>query len=209
MYIDPLVRILEERNPELRCGRPTRWGVFAAHPDQTLILLVDLKSDALQTWPVVWKTLQPLRERNWLSIVRDGQVHLGPVTVVGTGNTNFELLVENSTYRDAFFDAPLDRLLGSPFNQTNSYYSSMSFTRSIGVVRSGELSADQVSMIRRQVKEAHSRGLKVRYWNLPAWPIRVRNYVWDVLVREGVDILNVDDLGGLRREWVKRQHGQE
>lgn len=32
------------------------------------------------------------------------------MTVVGTGNTPFDLVVHNTTYRDMFFDAPLDEL---------------------------------------------------------------------------------------------------
>jgi len=49
-------------------------------------------------------------------------------------------------------------------------------------------------IIRGQIRGAHRRGLKVRYWDLPAWPLGLRNHIWDVLIREGVDILNVDDL---------------
>ena len=33
---------------------------------------------------------------------------------------------------------------------------------------------------------------------MPAWPLGLRDYVWEVLVKEGVDILNVDDLRGAR-----------
>ncbi|KAI9859060.1 MAG: Altered inheritance of mitochondria protein 6, partial [Pleopsidium flavum] len=34
----------------------------------------------------------------------------GPVTVVGIGNTPFDLVVSNTIHRDVFFDAPLDEL---------------------------------------------------------------------------------------------------
>jgi hypothetical protein len=56
-----------------------------------------------------------------------------------------------------------------------------------------------MKIIRGQVRGAHRRGLKARYWNLPSWPLGLRNHVWDVLVREGVDVLNVDDLRGVSR----------
>jgi hypothetical protein len=46
----------------------------------------------------------------------------------------------------------------------------------------------------RHVKKAHARGIGVRYWDTPMWPISVRNAVWGELVGLGVDLLNVDDL---------------
>jgi len=48
---------------------------------------------------------------------------------------------------------------------------------------------------------AHERGVKVRYWDLPAWPIGTRNEVWRQLVSEGVDLINADDLEGVAGDW--------
>jgi hypothetical protein len=34
----------------------------------------------------------------------------------------------------------------------------------------------------------------------------LRNHVWHILIREGVDILNVDDLrGATRRDWRRKK----
>ncbi|KAK2742247.1 hypothetical protein CKAH01_01674 [Colletotrichum kahawae] len=205
LYIDPLVRLLEERNPgyENSTDQHPR-GIYEANPNQTLILLVDLKTNGAETWPEVVRQLQPLRERGWLSTVIDGQVNYGPITVIGTGNTPFDMLVQNATYRDYFFDAPLTKLDTKDFNPTNSYYTSVSFKKAVGTVWFGDLSKSQITKLREQIKQAHARGLKVRYWDLPAWPISIRNHIWGILIREGVDILNVDDLKGARREWDLR-----
>jgi hypothetical protein len=153
--------------------------------------------------------------------------------VVGTGNTRFDILTENTTYRDTFFDAPLDTMWepgqtaldtkdssdkekepatqtgtkdigqgrsgtthNSQFTKLNSYYASVSFKSTIGRISGGILSEKQIDIIRGQVRGARRRGLKSRYWDTPAWPLGVRNHVWDVLIREGVDLLNVDDLRG-------------
>jgi len=206
LYVNPIVEIMERNNPETEFYNENRRGIFDTDPSQTLILLVDLKTDGVETWPWVMKQLQPLRERGWLSFFEDGKVHQRPITVVGTGNTPFELIVANSTYRDAFFDAPLDKLENSEFNSTNSYYASASFWSTIGNVwfKGGEPSPDQLAKIRAQIKEAHARGLHSRYWELPPWPIHTRNRVWQVLVQEGIDLLNVDDLDGATKEdWTK------
>ena len=213
--------------------------MFDEEPTQSLILLVDVKTDGEQTWPFVVAQLEPLRERGWLTFMQDGVVHNRAVTVVGTGNTPFDLLTRNETYRDTFFDAPLERMweplpdaltstddineaslptpslppidsgqgmIGisptSSFSQENSYYASVAYGKAVGRPWTGKVTDKQLKIIRGHVRGAHRRGLKVRYWNLPSWPVGVRNHVWKVLVREGVDVLNVDDLWGVGRvEW--------
>ncbi|RFU28089.1 hypothetical protein B7463_g8259, partial [Scytalidium lignicola] len=251
LYVNPLVQILERQNPQTEFYNGTDHGVFDTDSGQSLTLLVDLKTGGAETWPVVLKHLEPLRERGWLSFVENGEVHRRPVTVVGTGNTPFDVLMANATYRDAFFDAPLDEMWeprhvtpemagwpefadgmpgdspeeeGSPeetgdhamtgdkgqgksgvlptdeFNETNSYYASVAFTKSVGRLWRGKLTQRHLKVIRGQIRGAHRRGLKVRYWDLPSWPLGLRNHVWDVLVREGVDMLNVDDLRAASRQ---------
>ncbi len=204
LYIDPLVDILTRQNPKTEYYNETQRGVFDVDPDQTLTLLVDVKTDGASTFRRVLEQLEPLRSRGWLSTFDHGKVTYGPVTVVGTGNTPFEVVVENSTYRDAFFDAPLDDIDSSKFDFTNSYYSSTDLASAIGGVWTGELRQEQLGKMRKQLAAAHSRRLQARYWNLPAWPIFVRNRVWETLVKEGTDILNVDDLmSAAKRDWTK------
>lgn len=203
LYIQPLVDILERQNPSTEFYNDTVRGVFDTAPEQTLTLLVDLKTDGAKTWPKVVEQLQPLRERGWLTHVANGTIHERAVTVVGTGNTPFELLTANDTYRDYFFDAPLDRLSSeAPYDATNSYFASVSFGSTIGSAWMGKMSREQIRRIRQQVKQAHARGLKVRYWDTPEWPVSTRNRIWELLVREGVDFLNADNVkAAARRGW--------
>lgn len=206
LYIQPLVRILERQNPQTEFSHDTHHGVFDTNPNQTLTLLVDVKTAGSSTWAKVVEQLEPLRQRGWLTYVADGTVHTRPITVVGTGDTPFADLISNATYRDYFYDAPLPKLLddqaGSGYDATNSYYASVSFGSTIGTPWMGGLGAEQVERIRAQVRAAHEKGLLVRYWDLPSWPVGTRNRIWDMLVREGVDMLNVDDVkAAARREW--------
>ena len=96
-------------------------------------------------------------------------------------------------------------LLGSDmYTPENSYYASAAFGKAIGRVWRMQLSEQQMELIRGHIRGAHRRGLKVRYWDLPDWPIGLRNHVWNVLMREGVDVLNVDDLIAARKwDWGK------
>ncbi|KAI4860750.1 hypothetical protein F4820DRAFT_435903 [Hypoxylon rubiginosum] len=206
LYVNPIVDLINRTNPQTQLYSDTRRGVFDYDPEQTLILLVDVKTDGAETWPHVMSQLEPLRSRDWLTYVKDGVVQRHQVTVVGTGNTPFDLVVENSTYRDAFFDAPLAKMWVDPddpdstptkeaaaYDETNSFYASTSLMEAVGVGFGG-FGDDQIRRIRGQVKGAHKQGLKVRYWDTPGWPIAIRNKVWHTLMEEGADILNVDDL---------------
>lgn len=205
LYIEPLVDMLTRQNPTTNesYNNASDRGVFDTAPNQTLVLLVDVKTAGPETWTKVVEQLEPLRERGWLTYFADGTVHSRPVTVVGTGNTPFELVVQNTTYRDTFFDAPLGKLATvNPYDATNSYYASVSFGAALGDTFFGILSEDQMVTMRRQVGEAHDKGLKARYWDLPDWPVMVRDSIWDILVDEGVDMLNVDDVkAAASREW--------
>ncbi|KAJ5488729.1 hypothetical protein N7539_003619 [Penicillium diatomitis] len=238
MYIGPLVRILDYQNrraESLRRGHAAPVGVYDTAPQQTLVLLIDLKTDGGVTWPVLQKQLAPLRERGYLTYFNGEKIVQGPITVVGTGNTPFDLVIANTTHKDVFFDAPLDKLVGtikSPskrvrrrvrpasrrstdvgqglsgtpeyidagtFNASNSYYASVSFRQAIALTWHMRLDDTKLEMLRNQIRIAHSHGLKVRYRGIPGWPRALRDYVWRILLREGVDILNVDDLAAATR----------
>jgi hypothetical protein len=206
LYVNPLVEILTHQNPTTDFYAGTTNGVFDMDPNQPLVLLVDIKTDGAQTWPWVMKQLAPLRERGWLSYYEEGEFHQGAITVVGTGNAPFDQIVGgNASYRDAFYDAPLEKLENSGYNSTNSYYASVDFWSAIGLVwwTNGPSEA-QLGKIRAHIREAKSRGLVSRYWGLPPWPIHVRNRLWEVLVEEGIGMLNVDDLDAATKEdWTK------
>ena len=227
LYIDPLMSILNLQNPppayqnttnatttaNSSTSRSSTNGVFEDNPTVSLTLLIDVKSNGTTTLPVVLQQLEPLRSRGYLTHFNGSAVIPGPITVVGSGNTPFDLLTSsNTTSRDIFFDAPLGQLWGnenSPgdnasllYTADNSLYASVDFEAEIGRLWHGILAPEQVDRIAGQARAATKRGLKARYWNTPAWPVGARDHVWDVLVRQGVGMLNVDDLeGASRRNW--------
>jgi hypothetical protein len=187
----------------------------------------------------VQKDLEPLRKKKYLSHWNGEKFVSGAVTVVGTGNAPFDLITEDQSYRDIFFDAPLDELyepetnsgrrrpkplsakatrgqgktgtniIDGPdaFNISNSYYASVSMFAAIGIPWTGRLSSHQLEHVRGQIRGAHARGLKARYWETAAWPTSLRNHIWQLLVEEGTDMLNVDDLkAAVSLDWSKVGH---
>lgn len=244
MYVDPLVKMLDHKNEPGRFALPSaiKNGVFDTSPTQTLVLLVDFKNNGQDIFPVVSQQLTSLREKGYLTYFNGKSTIEGAITVVATGSAPFDLITANTTYRDIFFDAPLDRFYETPttsdsdvqsqnrpqdvdvttrggqgtvgtspnshFDSTNSYYASTNFGKSIGWLWFGHISSAQKDLIRGQIRGAHARGLKARYWSAPKWPIGLRNRVWSLLVDEGVDYLNGDDLVGMTRlDWGIRRHG--
>ncbi|KAH7371914.1 PLC-like phosphodiesterase [Cadophora sp. MPI-SDFR-AT-0126] len=275
MYINPLLDLIGKQNPLIENNPNGSYllslpeenrlnGVFDVVPTQTLVLLIDFKSSDPALWRELNSQLMPFRERGYLTHFNGTAIIERPITIVGTGDAAFDLLTANDTYRDVFFDAPLEEMadLSSPwpnpnraqdstrghgqqesdapdsnmldsqrtttntepaghdqsksvtstssnasiYSPFNSYYASTSFTKSIGHVWGSRLTQEQLQLIRGQIRGAHQQGLRVRYWGLPQWPIGLRNHIWHILIREGVDMLNVDDLRhATERDWRRRK----
>ncbi|KAJ5770355.1 uncharacterized protein N7511_002406 [Penicillium nucicola] len=117
MYVNPLISILERQNPitEFHPSIDTpAHGIFDTDPDQSLIFLIDFKTAGPATYHAVVEQLAPLRERGYLTHFNGEEIIQGPITIVGTGNAPFNLIDADSSYRDIFFDAPLDKLVDFP-----------------------------------------------------------------------------------------------
>ncbi|KAJ5558965.1 hypothetical protein N7535_009162 [Penicillium sp. DV-2018c] len=124
-YIDPLVTILDRQNQATKFNTDTNTktsptGIFDTNPSQSLILLIDFKTSGPETYHVVSKHLAPLRDRGYLTHFNGDTIIQRPVTIVGTGNTPFNLVTANTTYRDIFFDAPLDKLVDPGSEQADN-----------------------------------------------------------------------------------------
>lgn len=126
---------------------------------------------------------------------------------MASGNAPYDLIAAESGRREVFYDAPLAELRTGNWNSSASYYASTSFKASIGSLQAGRISHAQLEKIREQVRAAKEKGLKARYWDTPSWPASLRNHIWEVLVVEGADILNVDDLyAAAYSDWNKVVH---
>ncbi|GAW23183.1 hypothetical protein ANO14919_127330 [Xylariales sp. No.14919] len=239
MYIEPLLGILNGRNPTWATDSEDdrAQGIFATQPNTTVVLMIDVKEKPTTVWPLLIEQLEPLRQRQFLT--RYEKVHSGdsadiqtllpaPLIVVGSGELSLDSLVEvygNNTfeqYHDTFLDAPLQALPDVSDSQRenttsypvlswehglyrpdDSYYASVSFKNTIGSVMLG-FSKSQLKKLRAQIRTAQESGLVSRYWDTPSWPINYRDYIWEVLTREGVGMLNVDDVNGATRGlWTK------
>ncbi|MBE7182551.1 MAG: hypothetical protein INR71_15325 [Terriglobus roseus] len=229
MYVDPIADILDAMNNRTAfpSSRTTPRGVFDEDPDQALVLLVDFKNGDKDIFEMVFAQTQRLRDADYLTHWDGHKVVERPVTIVGTGNTPFDMIVSNTTYRSIFFDAPLSQLAlssadadagatqhgqgtigvsaDSKFDASNSYYASINFRAAFGSRFWHRFSDKQLRTLRAQVAGAKRAGLKARYWGAPGWPIAERNAIWKLLWEEDVGVLNADDLLSVSKmDWRTR-----
>lgn len=201
LYLDPITDILHNQNDVAtstgQTANTTSWpvGVFDRSPNTTLVLLLDFKTAGEETWPTVMSQLEDLRNEQWLThwTPSEGLV-IRPLTIVGSGLAPFPLIQANTTYRDVFYDAPLDNLSSGLYTRNNSYYASVSLGKAVGHTIGRHLGESQQKTVTTQIKQADDLGLLSRYWSIPGWPVSWRNRLWEQLVSLGVGLLNVDDL---------------
>ncbi|KAL1970878.1 hypothetical protein VTN77DRAFT_2712 [Rasamsonia byssochlamydoides] len=201
LYIDPILDVLKRQNPMTRfVSSKTKNGVWDVDREQTLYFFIDAKTSGPETFEAVISALAPLREQGYLTTLKDNKTIInGPVTVIGTGNTPLSM-VGPVANRDYFFDGPLESLSEPQYADITSLISpiaSTDFSAIFGTLSSDTdpiFSEDQLSVLRQQIATAKSRGIGARYWGTPYFPIRKRDEVWRTLLREGVALLNADDL---------------
>ncbi|PWY90791.1 hypothetical protein BO70DRAFT_307038 [Aspergillus heteromorphus CBS 117.55] len=197
LYVNPILDVLKRQNPTSRfVTSPTKNGVFDTDTSQTLYFFIDVKTSGPETFQAAIDALEPLRERGYLTTLKDNKITKGPVTVIGTGNTPLDM-VSPVTSRDYFFDAPLESLGDAKYSDLTGLVSpiaSTNFEAAVGRLVSDALSEKQLDALRSQIQTAKSKGIGARYWGTPYFPIRKRNFVWRTLLEEGVTLLNADDL---------------
>lgn len=181
LYIKPLKKLIDERK-----------AVFPAHPSQSLSLLIDFKSKGDETWDRLVNALAPLRNAGYLSYW-DTSFKQRYITVIASGaaiaNTDTStpsplpkaLDTTTNPQRAIFVDARIDKDMTN-FNASNAFYASAKFSDAVpdGLPISGNALA--------KLKQAKDKGFKIRYWDIPG------KDKWQMMVDEGVDRLNVDDL---------------
>jgi glycerophosphoryl diester phosphodiesterase len=175
LYLDPLKKLIDDRK-----------AVFSKAPAQSLGLLIDFKDDDKdKSFDMLVMALAPLRDAGYLSTVENGKFNKGHVTVIASGNRPIDKILDPTAnpLRAIFADAFIDGDLG-PYNAENAYYASAEFPN---VSPNSKLPLP--AKAQAQLEEAHKKGLKVRYYEIPT-----DTNTWQQLVDAGVDRVNVDDL---------------
>jgi glycerophosphoryl diester phosphodiesterase len=183
LYLDPLQERVRRHG-----GR-----VYPNGPECSL--LIDFKSDAASTWPVLKETLA--RYADMLTEFSDEGIRTNAVTVVLSGNSP-RTQVAAEPNRLAGIDGRIPDLETNP-PVTLVPWISQSWSSQFEWRGNGPLSAEDREKLEQIVKQAHAQGRKVRFWALPDFP-----GAWEVVREAGVDLINTDRLADLRRFLLER-----
>ncbi|KAG9516940.1 hypothetical protein KCU93_g8952, partial [Aureobasidium melanogenum] len=211
MYLEPLRRLIDSRNINNTSG-PLQ-GVFEKVPQQTLVLLIDLKDGSQKTLEKLSKQLETLRSLDYLTHWNGTSRVMRPLTIVASGKARFDdIQAVDPGHRDIFFDAPLASLHDSStddwttspptyaYNISNSYYASGELkTAVISLASSSKTSLQEQDASASQPDQARSRGLISRYWGSAGTKYQTSEEVmWRYFVEIGIGIINMDDMAAVR-----------
>jgi hypothetical protein len=190
-YLDPLAKRFRANGGSIYPG----W-------DGELRLLIDVKSDASATWPVIERQLSAYPEL--VTAVRHGRVQHRAVTAVVSGNRDLPAM-QAATTRWSFYDGRLSDL-GKGISPTlmplvSNNWSAMGYP-------GGPFTEAHRAVLRAYVARAHAEGYEIRFWATPDTPGATRDTVWAEELAADVDVYNTDDLAGLR-SWLLTHDPQE
>jgi len=175
-YLQPLAEIIKKK--------PATPWIYDS--PQSLILLVDIKSDAEKTY----KALKPLFEKyaSILSHYENGQTVTGPVTIILSGNKPYASL-KSELSRFAFIDENLLSMETSPQDKNECPLASAKYAGVLKWKGKGKIPEEEKQKLTALTKAAHEQGKKVRLWASPD-----NEAVWTELLSCGVDLISTDKL---------------
>ena len=176
LYLEPLRKRTQQYNGKI-------------YPDaERFYLWIEIKSDAEKTYAVLRNVLEQYADI--LTRYEHGVEIPGAVTVILTGKAGLGL-IQNESVRYACIDGRLSALNSDvsadliPVVSLNWRSEFSGFT--------GTLTSAEREKLAEQVRKAHERGRKLRYWNTPD-----HEKFWKILLDAEVDFINTDRLESLR-----------
>ncbi|PLN80992.1 hypothetical protein BDW42DRAFT_194023 [Aspergillus taichungensis] len=218
VYLQPLLERLNAKKKD----SDAMIGVFDHDPARSFTLFLELQSPVRDAWPYLVAQLADLRANGYLTESNGSRVVVpAPVTVVVTGVDAASINEMTVDYHPdteegeslfppyIFFETRLAQVSPaanheagekdeeeSPIQQQRLHSATSNFQRDIlghsHCSRRFSLTQTQIDRVRSQVEAAHRRGLPVRVTHLPGGSKRQRRRIWRLLVREGVDLVDVD-----------------
>jgi len=179
LYLDPLRK---------RAARLS-GHIFPGDPPPPFYLLIDVKSDADETYQALHKVLEGYA--HILTPFKGGTPEPGAVTVVLSGNRARDLM-KSQKLRYAGYDGRLDDLGGG---ETAGFmpWISDSWSTHFKWRGEGEIPAEELAKLKELVQRTHAEGKMLRLWAAPDSPAG-----WRILENANVDLINTDRLAELR-----------
>ena len=174
LYLEPLKQIFS-----------TNQGEVYKKQKEPIILLVDFKSDTVETYEVLKLKLKPYA--GLLSRFENGLVSESSIKIVVSGNRPIEKIL-NEEMSHLFLDGRPDDL-GRDIPSTRMPLISENFRKLSSWKGYGEMDPNEKTKLRDIIERSHKEGRKVRFWGSPDNP-----EVWRFLLEHDVDFINTDDV---------------
>jgi glycerophosphoryl diester phosphodiesterase len=195
LYLKPLSEVIARNNGKVHNSGKPFW------------LMIDIKSDGSRTFAALHQQLEKyasiLTDYSSLNKTESGGSSRGPVSVVISGNRDFQA-IESATPMLAAIDCRISDIYsnGKPVNPPWSGHPARAWVSDnwknyFSWDGTGTISPDDRGNLMLMVRQAHSHGLLIRFWNTPDNPT-----VWQLLHESGVDLVNTDRLQELNRFFV-------
>ena len=183
LYLDPLRRRI----------RANHGTVYRNGP--SIILLIDLKTDPIPTYLALKKLLTNYTDL--LTTFTPTAVHEGPITIILTGNKPRDLIAAEPT-RPFACDGVLSDLDTNP-PTTFIPLISDNWKDHFTWRGAGPMPNNERTKLRDIATRAHAQHRKLRFWGSPDTPA-----AWRELLAADVDLINTDNLPGLRKFLLHR-----
>jgi len=152
-------------------------------------LMIDVKTEAESTYAVLRETLK--KYSPMLTVFRGDTIEAKAVTVILSGNRAINTL-SNESVRYAAIDGRLPDLESKPPRALVPWISD-NWSKAFTWRGEGKMPQEERARLKQWVQQAHEQGRKIRFWAIPD-----DRRGWAVLRSAGVDLLNTDNLPGLR-----------
>lgn len=176
LYLDPL-----------RARAKANRG--AIQPGATFYLMIDIKTDAKETYAALAKVLENYPDI--LTVTRDGKAESKAVTVVISGNRDPKAMAEQKVRFAALDGRPSDLDGEAPVHLIP--WVSDSWRSQFKWDGTGAMPDAERAKLREFVTRAHKQGRKVRFWAAPE-----TEAAWKELLAADVDFINTDKLKELQ-----------
>lgn len=162
-------------------------------------LMIDIKTEAESTYALIKEALIPFRDM--LSVEENGEYRPGVVTVFLSGNRPMKALLADPL-KFAFLDGrPAD--LGKGYPAEIMPVISDHYRRHLSWGGEGPVPEKEKAVLAELAEKVHGESKKLRLWASPE-----NEAVWGFLLDNGADLINTDQLKGLRAFISSREENE-
>ena len=188
LYLEPLRNIIDKNNGSV-------YG-----NGEEIILLIDIKDDAIRTYQLLDKILQNYTDI--LTVFENETKKTGSVMVVVSGNRPFEF-IKSQKIRYAGFDGRLENL-DSDISPTLMPVVSDNWAKYFKWDGNGKMPKAEKQKLNDYANKAKSKGYILRFWGTPNQTPEQRIATWKELKNSGVGLIGADNLEELKEFLQKK-----